>query len=237
MAHRPTPACHQVGAPALHLSSLHGSSDMAQHLLAIRWVPLHCICQHCMAPQTWLIAQHLPGIRWVPPALHGSSDLAHCSTPACYQVGSTALHLSALHGSSDMAHCSTPACHQVGPPCTASVITAWLLRHGTLLNTCLPSGGSHCTESVITAWLLRHRTMHNTCLSSQSSPTACVITVWLLKYGSLLNTCLPSSGSPCTASAVTGRPHGRGTWLISCHVMAVRSHLEAVLEVLRYSIS
>ncbi len=147
MAHRPTPACHQVGAPALHLSSLHGSSDMAQHLLAIRWVPLHCICQHCMAPQTWLIAQHLPAIRWVPPALHlsslhGSSDMAHCSTPACHQVGPTApnlsslhgfsdiaqcttpayhhnrvpLHVSSLYGSSSMAHCSTPACHQVGPP-------------------------------------------------------------------------------------------------------------------------
>ena len=28
--------------------------------------PLHCICHHCMAPQTWHIAQHLPAIRWVP---------------------------------------------------------------------------------------------------------------------------------------------------------------------------
>ena len=33
----------EVEAPTWHI---------AQHLPAIRWVPLHCICHHCVAPQT-----------------------------------------------------------------------------------------------------------------------------------------------------------------------------------------
>ena len=113
---------------------------------------------------------------------------------------------------------------------TAFVVTAWLLRHGTLLSTCLPSGGSPCTASVIIAWLLKHGTMHNKCLPSQSSPTHCmapqtwliaqhlpairwvtppplpctasVITAWLLRHGTMHNNCLPSQLSH-TASVIT----------------------------------
>ncbi len=88
----------EVEAPTWHI---------AQHLPAIRWVPLHCICHHCMAPQTWHNAQYLLAIRWLPlhlSSLYGSSDMARCSTPACHQVSPPALHLLLLESLMDMAH-------------------------------------------------------------------------------------------------------------------------------------
>ncbi len=86
MAYCSAPACHQVAPPALYLSIHHCMAAQMWHNAQLPTITtkFHCICHHCMAPQTWLIAQHLPAIRWVllhcicHPSLHGSSHMAQC---------------------------------------------------------------------------------------------------------------------------------------------------------------